>query len=292
MRFGLVGTGPWAELAHGPGLVAAPDVELVGVWGRDPGRAGRLADSLGVGTFATYDDLLGEVEAVAFAVPPDVQCPMALTAARSGHHLLLDKPVALDAAAARGLADAVAEAGVASVVFFTDRFAAETRAWFDEVRTTGGWQGGWVTWLSALQAPDCPFGGSPWRLERGALWDTAPHALSTLTATLGPIHSISATGGAGDLVALVMGHESGATSTATLSQFVPLPAEHIEATVWGAAGLTTMPPSPESRVEALVTAAEELVAAAASGRRHEVDVEYGARVVELLAEAAAQLDQQ
>lgn len=38
MRFGLVGTGPWAGIAHAPGLVACPEAELVGVWGRDPGR--------------------------------------------------------------------------------------------------------------------------------------------------------------------------------------------------------------------------------------------------------------
>ena len=34
-----VGTGPWARLAHGPGLLAADDVELVGVWGRTADRA-------------------------------------------------------------------------------------------------------------------------------------------------------------------------------------------------------------------------------------------------------------
>ncbi len=33
MRFGLVRTGPWAERAHGPGLVAADGVELVGRFG-------------------------------------------------------------------------------------------------------------------------------------------------------------------------------------------------------------------------------------------------------------------
>ena len=38
MRFGLVGTGPWARRTHGPGLKAASGVELVGVWGRHAGQ--------------------------------------------------------------------------------------------------------------------------------------------------------------------------------------------------------------------------------------------------------------
>ena len=82
MRFGLVGTGPWVELAHGPGLVAADGVELVGVWGRTPGRAEPLAQSLGVTAYDDYAALLADVEAVAFAVPPAVQAEMAVEAAQ------------------------------------------------------------------------------------------------------------------------------------------------------------------------------------------------------------------
>jgi len=80
MRFGLVGTGPWAELAHGPGLVAAEGVELVGVWGRSLSRADPLAQTLGVTAYDDYAALLADVEAVAFAVPPDVQAELALEA--------------------------------------------------------------------------------------------------------------------------------------------------------------------------------------------------------------------
>ena len=43
MRFGLFGTGPWAHLAHAPGLAAHGDVEFAGVWGRDEAKAAALA---------------------------------------------------------------------------------------------------------------------------------------------------------------------------------------------------------------------------------------------------------
>ena len=191
MRFGLIGTGPWASIAHGPGLLACPDAELVGVWGRDAAKAASLAGRLDAQTYTDIDALLADVEAVAFAVPPAVQAGMATQAARAGKHLLLDKPIALDVASADELESAVEASGVASVVFFTDRFVDTSRAWFERVQQTPGWRGAWYRWLSTLQAADNPFGGSEWRRERGALWDTGPHALSTLIGALGPVAAVA-----------------------------------------------------------------------------------------------------
>lgn len=290
MRFGLIGTGPWAERVHGPALARAEGIELVGVWGRSAERAGALADTLGVDPYDDVDALVADVDAVAFAVPPAVQADLAPRVAAAGRHLLLEKPVALDPGRARAVGDAVAAAGVASVVFFTDRFVPSARAWFDEVRGLGGWRGGWLRWFSALQDEANPFGASPWRHEQGALWDIGPHAISTLTAALGPIRAVRAVGGDADLVVLTFTHESGATSTATLSAFAPLAACGFEASVWGEHGLLPMPPRPEGAVvEPFRTAARELVEAAGSGTAHPIDVAFGVHVVELLADAAHQL---
>jgi predicted dehydrogenase len=291
VRFGLVGTGPWAGLAHGPGLLAAEGVELIGVWGRSPERARILASGLGVSAYDDFEGLLADVDAVAFAVPPEIQAELALVAANAGKHLLLDKPVATTVAAANALRDAVTAAGVASVVFLTDRFADASRAWFREVRTTPGWRGGWLRSFSSLQEPGNPFGSSPWRWESGALWDIGPHALSTLIAVLGPARSLRAVGGDGDLVTLVIRHEAGVTSTASLTLFAPSAAAGFEAAVWGEAGMSHMPERPGgSPSDVLAIAAHELVESALSGAPHEVDVTFGARIVELLADAQAQID--
>ena len=293
MRFGLVGTGPWAGLTHGPGLAHAEGIDLVGVWGRRSHEAARLAGALGATAYHDYPTMLADIDAVAFAVPPDVQAVLAHQAACAGKHLLLDKPVATDVVAAHSLADAVEAHAVASVVFFTDRFVDVSRAWFAQVRRTGGWLGGWTRWLSALQDPENPFGASPWRRERGALWDIGPHALSTLSTALGPVEFVVAVAGAGDLVTLTLRHSSEATSTATLSLFAPPAVESYETTLWGQHGFTVMPPRPEdSYADLLANAAQELVAAANSGQRHEVDVTFGVRIVELLADAQAQVDRQ
>ncbi|HEX5566518.1 MAG TPA: Gfo/Idh/MocA family oxidoreductase, partial [Streptomyces sp.] len=122
MRFGLLGTGPWAELAHGPALRDHPGVELAGVWGRRPEAAADLAGRLGCRPYDDVDALIADCDAVAVALPPDIQAPLAVRAAEAGRHLLLDKPVATQVEDARAIAAAVERTAVASVVFFTMRF--------------------------------------------------------------------------------------------------------------------------------------------------------------------------
>jgi predicted dehydrogenase len=293
MRFGLVGTGPWADMAHGPGLLAADDVDLVGVWGRSPDKARRLAERLGVPAFEDLETLYDEVEAVSIAVPPDVQGRLALRAAERGKHLLVDKPLADTVEAADRVVEAVEQAGVASIVFFTDRFAPATRAWLAEAERTaaeaGPWQGGWGRWLSALWAGGSPFGESPWRQEHGALRDIGPHLVSYVTATLGPVASVTAVPGADDVAHLVFTHESGATSTGLVTHSAA--EEDFEFALWGPAGVTRVPGRGGENYEAaaLAVAAGELVDAARSGEPHPVDVRFGARAVELVVEAERQV---
>src|SRR2546429_8345968 len=117
LRFGLLGTGYWAAQTQAAGLAEHPDARFVGVWGRNPARVRALADRYAVRGYADVDALLADVDAVAVALPPDVQAPLAGRAARAGPHLRPAKPVALTAeAAARSLA-ALAPAGPSSLVF-------------------------------------------------------------------------------------------------------------------------------------------------------------------------------
>jgi predicted dehydrogenase len=126
MRFGVLGTGYWAKAVHAAALAGHPSAELVGVWGRDVAKAKAVGAEFDVQGYGDVDELLSQVDAVAIALPPHVQAPMAERAATAGKHLLLEKPIALDVAAADRVVAAVGDAGVASVVFFTFRFQAAT----------------------------------------------------------------------------------------------------------------------------------------------------------------------
>jgi predicted dehydrogenase len=107
VRFGLIGTGFWATTVHAQGIAAHPQAELVGVWGRDQVKAATLAAQHGAQPFSDVDELIAVVEAVAFAVPPDIQAEFAVRAAAAGRSLLLEKPLALTLESADRLVQAV-----------------------------------------------------------------------------------------------------------------------------------------------------------------------------------------
>jgi predicted dehydrogenase len=290
MRFGLVGTGHWARITYAPALSSVPGISLAAVWGRDPAAASSLAAGFGA---TGYDDIgafIDAVDAVAFAVPPDVQAPIAIRAAEAGRHLLLEKPIALSAAEADKMVTAAESGGVASIVFFTHRFSAEIRAWLTDENARGGWSGGAAQWLGSSLGPGSPF-NSPWRRAKGGLWDVGPHAVSMLCACLGPVTSVTAVTGGPDVTHLVLRHSGGASSTATVTISAPSAAGGNSLFVWGEAGRSAMPAAPVNAVAALRTAAAELVTAAASGQpRHPCDVRFGRDVLQVLATAQAQLD--
>ncbi|MFI6013200.1 Gfo/Idh/MocA family protein [Streptomyces sp. NPDC051243] len=292
MRIGLLGTGPWAQMAYAPALSRHEELDFAGVWGRRTAAAKELADSYGVPAYDDVDALLADVDAVAVALPPSVQAEMAVRAARAGRHLLLDKPLALTVEEGRAVVEAVEAAGVASVVFFTTRFQPETEAWIAEQAAAEGWFTGRAQWLGAVFSGDgSPFAASPWRREKGALWDVGPHALSVLLPVLGDARRVTAAAhGPGDTVHLVVEHIGGASSTLALSLTAPPAAAGAAVELRGATGVTLLPESSESAVSALVRAGDALLAASRTGRAHACDAAFALRVTEILAAAEELLD--
>ena len=290
MRFGLVGTGYWARITHAPALSSTADVEFTAVWGRNPQAAADLAAEYQAAPQPDISAFLAEVDAVCFAVPPDVQAPIATQAARAGKHLLLEKPVALTEAAADGLVEAVEQAGVASVVFFTNMFQPDVRAWLAEVEVRGGWAGGVSAWLGSALRESNPF-NTPWRQDRGGLWDIGPHLVSLLWASLGPVTSVTADAGPADVTHLILHHQGGATSTITVTLSATEAAAGVEAYVWGESGRLAAPLGSVDQVTALRTALGELAATARAGQtRHPCDARFGRDVGRVLAEAQRQID--
>jgi len=290
VRFGLAGTGYWARVTHAPALRSTAGVELAAVWGRNPQAAADVAAGCRATPYHDLSAFLAAVDAVSLAVPPDVQAAIATQAARAGKHLLLEKPVALTEAAADGLVEAVERAGVASVVFFTNRFQPDVRAWLAEVEARGGWAGGASAWLGSALRESSPF-NTPWRRDKGGLWDVGPHMVSLLWASLGPVTSVTADSGLADVTHLVLHHEGGATSTTTLTLSAAEAAAGFEVYVWGESGRLAAPTGSVDRVTALSTALGELAANARAGQTgHPCDVRFGRDVGRVLAEAQRQID--
>ncbi|SMD18350.1 Gfo/Idh/MocA family protein [Lentzea albidocapillata] len=290
MRFGLIGTGFWANFTHAPALASTPGSTLDAVWGRNPDAAAELAAAHGAVAFTDFDAFLDAVDAVAFAVSPRAQPSLAIRAAQAGKHLLLEKPIALTPEDADALVSAIDDAGVASVVFFTWRFNPDIRAWLAEKQEPGGgWAGGAALWLATALRPGSPF-NTPWRQETGALWDVGPHLVDMLGACLGPVTSVTAVPGGGEVSYLVLQHVTGASSTATMTLSAPKPASGPDLFLWGPSGRSTMPVSSVDPRQSLRVAAAELAAVAALRRRtHPCDARSAKDTVQILAEAEKQL---
>jgi predicted dehydrogenase len=286
-RFGLLGTGPWAAGTQGVALADHPEVDFVGVWGRDPAKAGAVAEQFGVRAYPDVDTLIADVDAVAVALPPDIQADLAERAARAGRHLLLDKPLALSVEAADRVVAAVEATGVASVVFYTNRFYSNVDAFLVDAAGRS-WDGARVTMLASVFQPGNPYGASPWRRDKGGLWDIGPHALSVVLPVLGPVATVAAMAGPHATTHVLLRHESGAVSTLALTLDAPPDAMAHELFLLGPAGPVQVPSGDATPVVAFGAAIDQLLAGVAAGRSaHPCDVRFSREVVAVLAEVEA-----
>ena len=286
LRVGLVGAGPWGRDVHAPGLVAHPGTELTAVWTRRPEAAQELARRHGATAAATFEELLSEVDAVAFAVPPAVQEDLAVRAARAGRHLIVEKPIASTVDGALRLADAVREADVVALVMLTLRYAPETVAWLERVRATGGWSGAGARWLSGAFLGE-RYGGSPWRQAAGALLDVGPHVIDLLDAALGPVSDVVAARGAETgLWQLMLAHEGGAISTATVSASLPVDPTVVELHVYGEHGVLPLAARQTPRTECYRAMLDDVVELVRTGRReHPCDLRRGLHLQRVISAA-------
>lgn len=288
LRVGLVGAGPWANMFHAPMVSAAANAELAAVWARRGEAARQLALAHGSKAVSSYEALLGECDAVVFAVPPDVQAQMVPAAARAGKAVLLEKPMGLTLAQAQGVADVVQSAGVVNQLMLTNRYINNTRAFLAAAATKQP-IGAMATFITGGCLPGSPF-ATPWRVEMGAVLDLGPHVFDLLDASVGPIADVTATGDPRRWVAITFRHENGAVSQVTLSLNAPnIPAQ---------AGIRVFTDEGDLQAEFMAgepgsdvprTIVDEFAAAVQSGTPHELDVGRGLYVQRLLEQTTTSL---
>ena len=283
MRFGLVGTGFWATNTQAAALGQHDEAVFAGVWGRDPDKTRILATRHGATAYPDLDAMFADVDAVAVAVPPDVQAEVALHAAEAGKHLLLDKPLALSLSAADDLVAAVDTRGLSSLVFFTARFVPAVATFLAEQAAVGGWYAAHGTSYASIFQPGNPYGESAWRKERGGLWDIGPHALAAVLPLLGPVVDVSAADGPRQTTHLLLSHVGGAASTISLTLDAAPDATANTIAFFGEHGTATLPADRSPADEVFATAISTLIAQVRAGAaRHPCDVHFGRDVVAIL----------
>ena len=123
VRIGVVGLGNMGR-HHVRVLSELPSVELVGVSDQSDGALEMVHRSRRVNTYLSYETMFDaeDLDAVVVAVPTSLHEKVALAAIESGHHVLIEKPLAPTVAAAERIEAAANEAGVIGSVGHIERY--------------------------------------------------------------------------------------------------------------------------------------------------------------------------
>src|SRR6266404_243832 len=112
LRVGVVGLGDMG-MVHVECYAASPDVRLVAVAGKEQRTLDELSARFdGIGAYDDWQALVArdDLDAVSVVTPNNLHAPVALSALRSGKHVLCEKPLALTTADARAMSHAAHDA--------------------------------------------------------------------------------------------------------------------------------------------------------------------------------------
>lgn len=124
LRIGVIGCGAIAQIMHLPDLTRRPDLfDVAAVCDLSPSLVEAVGDRFGVPKRVTaWPDLLEErLDAVLVLTPGD-HSQIAIDAAKSGHHVFVEKPMCLTVDDGRSMAEAADGAGVRMMVGQMKRF--------------------------------------------------------------------------------------------------------------------------------------------------------------------------
>jgi 1,5-anhydro-D-fructose reductase (1,5-anhydro-D-mannitol-forming) len=185
IRYGILGFGLFAERAIAPAIRASSNSELIAIQKRSLAAAEAKAKELAIPlAFDSAEKLLGnkDVDAVYIVSANAFHLPLTVAAARAKKHVLVEKPMAMNAAEARKMIAACNQHGVKLMVGHMLRLSPLVRRMRDIVRS------GMIGDITAARADfvyDAKTSHRIWLFNRkiaggGPIYDIGVHGLDTL----------------------------------------------------------------------------------------------------------------
>jgi predicted dehydrogenase len=131
LRVGVIGAGTIVQRLHLPTMQQIAGVEVVALTEPNQARLQECADNFGIERGHTdYQEMLnqGDLDAVVIATPNLFHAPATIAALEAGCHVLVEKPMATNAADARRMADVARARGKVLTLNLPRRCAAPYRA--------------------------------------------------------------------------------------------------------------------------------------------------------------------
>jgi predicted dehydrogenase len=198
LRWGIIGCGviaPW----HADSVVDSEYADLVAVCDIDVPKGTAFAERYGTAFYDDYMKMLeeGDVDVVSICTPSGLHSEMTVAAAKTGVHVLCEKPMAITVPQIDAMTDAATEAGIKLEIIFQRRTYDTTQIVRDAVQkgllgqmTLGD------AYLKYYRSPEY-YKSADWRATweldgGGALMNQGVHGIDVLAWIMGEVESVYA----------------------------------------------------------------------------------------------------
>jgi len=126
VNFGVIGLGMGRY--HLEGYLKAPNCNLIGIADIDENRLNDCKNRYGIeNAFKDYHDLLAlkELDAVSVALPNYLHKPVSIDALNAGKHVMVEKPMALNAAEGQEMLETAKKQGLILMLHFNNRYRGD-----------------------------------------------------------------------------------------------------------------------------------------------------------------------
>lgn len=199
IRVGVIGVGSWANRVQIPQVLSHPQAELVALSARTEEKLRAAGQQHGVSALYTdYQKLLGrdDLDAVCISSTHSMHYEMAKAALQRGLHVFCEKPLGMNSRQTGELARLAAQAGVKTMVSFTNRWVPESV--YAKRLVSEGYVGEPFHYnICQLAGYGGPQSAWRWRMDPqlggGVLYDLGCHNIDLAMWLNGPITSVCAT---------------------------------------------------------------------------------------------------
>ena len=203
IKIAIAGAGAIAERAHIPALRSVAGARIVAIQSRTADKAERVAraiwpaDTGRPNVYSDFDAMLARErpDAVGIFTPNYLHCEFSLKALSAGAHVLVEKPMAPTAAAARMMVDAAAKTRRVLMVAMQQRFGGIERAIKDAVASGAIGRPHFIRARLAHGGPESWAPGQKWfttaaEAGGGAMLDLGVHVADLAIWIMGEVDSV------------------------------------------------------------------------------------------------------